>query len=75
VKVEYDAFRDLLYIWFGSPGTKAARTETVVSGVHADFDQRGKLLGIEVLDAAEVLQHNVQFEVALVPAPLNMVPA
>ena len=46
----YDSVRDLLYIWFGSPGTKAARIETVEPGVHADFDRRG-VLGIEVLDA------------------------
>jgi uncharacterized protein YuzE len=68
MKVEYDLSRDLLYVWFGVPGTKAARTRTVTPGVHADFDREGKLIGIEVLDAAEVLQHKVQFEVALTPS-------
>jgi len=67
MKMEYDPIRDLLYIWFGVPGTKAARTETVTPGVHADFDREGKLLGIEVLDASDVLQHKVQFEVTLAP--------
>ena len=40
-----------------------------ITGVHADFDRDGRLLGIEVLDAADVLRHKVQFEVSLTPAP------
>ncbi|MEA3459942.1 MAG: DUF2283 domain-containing protein [Chloroflexota bacterium] len=75
MKIEYDSVRDLLYIWFGSPGTKAARTETVKPGVHADFDRQGRLLGIEVLDASEVLQHKVQFEVTLMPSLSEKAPA
>jgi uncharacterized protein YuzE len=67
MKIEYDSTRDLLYLWFGIPGTKAAKTETIVPGVHADFDTQGRLLGIEVLDADEVLQHKVQFEVEFQP--------
>jgi uncharacterized protein YuzE len=65
VKIEYDPVRDLLYLWFGTPGEKAARTVTVVPGLHADFDTTGKLIGIEVLDASEVLGDKVQFEVDL----------
>ena len=53
---------------FGVPGEKAARTETVVPGVHADFNAQGRLIGIEVLDASEVLRHKVQFEVELTPS-------
>jgi len=75
MKIEYDSVRDLLYIWFGTPGVKSAKTETVVPGVHADFDREGRLLGIEVLDASEVLQHKVQFEVELTPPPAETVPA
>ena len=69
MKIEYDAVRDLLYLWFGTPGERAAKTETVMPGVHADFDREGRLVGIEVLDAAEVLRHRVQYEVSLTPAP------
>jgi uncharacterized protein YuzE len=68
MKVEYDSVRDLIYIWFGVPGEKAARTETVVPGVHADFNAQGRLIGIEVLDASEVLRHKIQFEVELTPS-------
>jgi len=65
MKIEYDPKRDLLYIWFGIVGSKAAQTTTVSPGVHADFDVSGKLIGLEVLDATEVLGHSVQFEVTL----------
>jgi uncharacterized protein YuzE len=74
MKIEYDSVRDLLYIWFGTPGGKAARTETVIPGVHADFDAQGTLIGIEVLDASEVLGHKIQFEVELKPSLAEMVP-
>jgi len=69
VKIEYDAQLDLLYIWFSLPGQKAAQTATVAPGVHADFDAKGKLVGIEVLDASEVLGRTVQFEVGLPAVP------
>ncbi len=75
MKIEYDSVRDLLYIWFGLPGERAAKTETVVPGVHADFDREGRLLGIEVLDASEVLRHKVQFEVELAPSLAETIPA
>ena len=75
MKIEYDLVRDLLYIWFGIPGEKAARTETVVPGMHADFDRQGRLIGIEILDASEVMRERVQFEVALTPASAEAVPA
>lgn len=65
MRIEYDADHDLLYLWFGEVGTKAARTATVTPGVHADFDAQGKLIGLEVLDATEVLGEKVQFEVDL----------
>jgi uncharacterized protein YuzE len=75
MKIEYDSVRDLLYIWLGIPGEKAAKTETIVPGVHADFDREGRLVGIEVLDASEVLRQKVQFEVALTPSPIDTVSA
>ncbi len=75
MKIEYDSTRDLLYIWFGLPGQKAAKTETVTPGVHADFDRQGRLIGLEVLDASEVLQHKVQFEVMLTSRSAETTPA
>ena len=49
MKIEYDQARDLLYLYFAGHDEKAAKTVTVVPGVHADLTSEGKLLGIEVL--------------------------
>jgi uncharacterized protein YuzE len=73
MKVEYDSVRDLLYVWFSIPGRRAARTETLSPGIHADFDAQGKLIGLEVLDASELLGRAVQFEVALTPSDPEVV--
>jgi uncharacterized protein YuzE len=70
MRIEYDAVRDLLYLWIGAPGATAARTVTLAPGVHADFDKADRLIGLEVLDAMEVLGGSVQLEVAL-PALRN----
>jgi uncharacterized protein YuzE len=75
MKIEYDPARDLLYLWFSLPGERAARTETVAPGVHADFNRDGELIGIEVLDAAAVLRQRVQFEVQLTAPAAPAVPA
>lgn len=69
MKIEYDSVHDLVYIWFGTPGEKAARTETIMPGVHADFDKQGKLIGIEILEASTVLKHKLNFEVDFGPPP------
>ncbi len=61
MRLEYDAVRDLLYIAFAGPESKASKTVTVAPGVHADFDAAGKLIGIEVLDASEVVGRQVEF--------------
>lgn len=61
MKVEYDPERDLLYLQFMKELRKAAKTVTVVPGVHADFDSNGKLIGIEVLDAHEIIDQRVEF--------------
>lgn len=65
MKIEYDSKRDLLYLWLGPVGAKAAQTTTVTPGVHADFDSEGQLIGLEVLDAMDVLGERLQFEVDL----------
>ncbi len=74
MRVEYDATRGLLYIWFSAVGTKSARTTTIAPGVYADFDVSGRLIGLEVLDAKETLGEKVQFEVTLPPLDMTRAP-
>lgn len=62
MKIEYDPERDLLYLYFSEPEKKSAETITIKPGVYADFDQDGKLIGIEVIDAKEILGRKIEFE-------------
>ena len=70
MKFEYDPVRDLLYIYFAEPSEKVAKTVTVVPGVHADFSVEGKLIGIEVIDASEVLGKKIEFTLPEVTQPV-----
>lgn len=62
MKIEYDPARDLLYIYFAEVEVKAARTETISPGVHADFDKDSKLIGIEVVEASKVMGKKIEFK-------------
>jgi len=67
MRIEYDAGRNLVYVWFAEPGTRAARTEIVSPGPHVDFGENGTVVGIEVLEARDVLGKDspMEFAVAL----------
>lgn len=62
MKIEYDPVRDLLYIYFAEPEKRSAETVTIKPGVHADFDKEGKLIGIEILDAKEIMGEKIEFK-------------
>ena len=62
MKIEYDPERDLLYIYFAEPEKKSAETVTIRPGVYADFDKEGKLIGIEVIDAKEIMGEKIEFK-------------
>ncbi len=64
MKIEYDPIRDLLYVYFAKIEVKAAETVTVNPDVHADFDHQGKLIGIEVIDASEIIGGKIEFELS-----------
>jgi len=60
MRIEYDPARDLLYLSFASPEVRATETLTVAPGVHADFGRDGRLVGIEVLDASEIMGEEIE---------------
>ncbi|MDA8214779.1 MAG: DUF2283 domain-containing protein [Nitrospiraceae bacterium] len=62
MRIEYDPERDLLYISFVEAEVKAAETITITPGVHADFDRDKRLIGIEVIDASEIMGKKVEFK-------------
>lgn len=51
MKIEYDKEADALYIRIQEKFI--SRTQEVSDGVNLDFDEEGRLIGIEVLDAAK----------------------
>ena len=69
MKLEYDPVRDLLYIYFAEAFVKEAKTVTVVPGVHADFNAEGKLIGIEVIDASEIMGKKIEFTIPEISPP------
>ncbi len=51
MRIEYDREVDALYIRLQEK--YVARTVEVDEGINIDFDEKGKLIGLEVLDATE----------------------
>jgi excisionase family DNA binding protein len=51
MKIEYDKGVDALSIWFVDR-PKSARMTTVAEGINLDFDKKGVLVAIEILDAS-----------------------
>lgn len=45
----YDPEADAMFIWFAPEGVKSADTEEVAPGVMLDFDDKGEVIGVEVL--------------------------
>ncbi len=66
MRVEYDPSRNLLYIYFMDSSIKAKETVTIKPGVHADFSRDGKLIGIEILDASEIISDKIEFKLPAV---------
>ncbi len=54
MRMTYSPEVDALAIWL-APGVKTAGAREIAPGTFADFDQDGRLLGLEVLDASTYL--------------------
>ncbi len=52
-KIEYDKTIDALYVYAGSAAKKVYKTIKLNSRVLFDIDKKGKIVGIEVLDASK----------------------
>ncbi|HZU88842.1 MAG TPA: DUF2283 domain-containing protein [Stellaceae bacterium] len=53
IRTSYDPEADAIFVWFGLEGVTSAGTEEVAPGVMLDFDEGGRVIGIEVLDVRE----------------------
>ena len=51
-RVSYDPEADAMFVWFRPDCVKSAETEEVAPGIMLDFDDRGEVIGIEILYAS-----------------------
>jgi uncharacterized protein YuzE len=49
MRTSYDPEADAMFVWFAPEGVKSAGTEEVAPGVMLDFDDKGEIIGVEVL--------------------------
>ena len=65
MKLEYDKEADAAYIYLDYPIKKGMAQKTIQlnDNIILDFDRKGKLLGIEVLDARKVLHKKTLLQV------------
>lgn len=64
MKFEYDKEADAAYIYFEHPIKEAQAKNTVElnENIIVDFDENGKLLGVEILNASTVLNRKALLE-------------
>ena len=53
IRTSYDPEADAMFVWFGPEDAKSVETEEVAPGIMLDFDDRGEVIGIEVLYVSE----------------------
>jgi len=49
MRTSYDPEADAMFVWFGPEGAKSVETEEVAPGIMLDFDERGDVIGVEIL--------------------------
>ena len=64
MKIEYDKDVDAAYIYLKIPikDGEVKKTIELNENIILDFDDKGKLLGVEILDASKVLNKEVLLE-------------
>ena len=69
MKIEYSKSADALYVYFRE--VKVSKSKEVEDGVVVDFDRRGHIVGIEILDASRRLKRNELSKVSIENLPLK----
>jgi uncharacterized protein YuzE len=66
MRTTYSPAADALAVWLGPAGVTSVATKEIGRDVYADFDAEGRFVGIEVLNAGELLN---QAELEQLPRP------
>ena len=67
MRIEYDAQADAVYIQFREAAPGSVQNRQLTDEIIVDYGPDGRIVGIEILDASEILGHDhgtVTFEVA-----------
>jgi uncharacterized protein YuzE len=51
----YDATADAIAVWFAPDGVRSVESEEVAPGVVLDYDERGRAIGVELLNIRELV--------------------
>jgi uncharacterized protein YuzE len=64
MKIEYDKDVDAAYVYLEFPlkAGEAKKTVKVKEDINVDFDDKGKLLGVEILNASKHLNKKIILE-------------
>ena len=73
MKIEYDKEVDALYIHLRN--AKPSESRDIEEGVTVDLDDKGHIVGIEILDASEKLGLESLLNVSIENIPLEKIPS
>ena len=70
MKIEYDEEVDAAYIYLKYPikDGESKKTKQLNQNIIIDLDAKGKLLGVEILDASRILNKKLILEAKQIPA-------
>ncbi len=72
MKIEYSKEADAIYVYFKEE--YVAKSREIEDGVVVDFDEKGQLIGIEVLDASKRFKLSDIVNVNIENLPVEAVP-
>jgi uncharacterized protein YuzE len=49
MRIEHDPEAGAMFVWFGPEGVKSTDTAEVAPGIMLDFDDKGEVIGVEIL--------------------------
>lgn len=70
MKLHYDKSEDAFYIRFDE--SPCAESDEVEEGVIFDYDKKGKIVGIEILDASKKLSPSFKSSLRLKEIPVSV---
>lgn len=70
MKIDYDKEADAAYIYLKYPikAGEAKKQKEINNNVILDFDAKGKLLGVEILNARKILNKRIIDQAAIITA-------